>query len=662
MQSYVYEITAYLVFISFPCLDFDTSLSVPCLFVNAEFLQKSFFYFITVRHEASGTDSRLLNRSAAHSYLLQTFKFRGSKHTGNIAPTSISHRFLLFLEVRKSSNVSFAVVLQLSLIAGFAFEESCVASLLIFSMPGVQSFVAQRQQGYQNSSRQTLGAQNRVPIPRTKLENTKGKQSFHEPEATHPASPPVAGNSIHWSKQQTARTSVVQGSFDTDAEGFEDTATMSIGGSSQGYRGEGDDHGPKTDRCVAETANVILSGPQLSFRRGQEQTYHIQDFRQLDAEGSGDEADQRSYPESSDEEEDIEPDEEELMRDGILQDLNSLGFSQYLQGETCNMTQAASQPIMATPMGHSSLASGDVVQRRQKPAHSFKATGNSISSSAADPGRNLQHANHQAHERATNQNLVVPVQKVLSPSMDQLPISAQHRQFPEHYKPSRQPSISSQQTLRPTGVTRDVMATYLQPQASEERPLSAENGPINLNLGADNSPVDWSSDVGSRYDRKPAVSVDGPRTRKRARDLDYSPDQISSMTFEQLSNEPFDLASGTINACITQELSSETLAAKMDHVLAKFKDEDSKLIQRRAFFSSLSIEQYEECANLIIGRFSAIMSKLTEARQQRRRVAKDFEEEVVRREECIGGKATVVSKNLGRLKRGGEEVVRGAAL
>ena len=532
-------------------------------------------------------------------------------------------------------------------------------------MPGVQSFVAQRQQGYQNSSRQTLGAQNRVPIPRTKLENTKGRQSFYEPEATHPAKPPVAGNSIQWSKQETARTSIVQGGFDTDAEGFEDTATMSIGGSSRGYRDEGGDREQKTDRCVAETANVILSGPQLSFQRGQEQTYHIQDFRRIDAEGSGDAADQGSYPESSDEEEDTEPDEEELMRDGILQDLNSLGFSQYLQGETCNMTQAASQPIMATPVGHSSLASGNVGQRCQKPTHSFKATGNSISSSAADPGRNLQHANHQAHERATNQNLVVPVQKVLSPSMDQLPISAQHRQFSEYYKPSRQPSISSQQTLRPTGVTRDVMATYLQPQASEERPLSAENGPINLgpiNLGADNSPVDWSSDVGSRYDRKPAASVDGPRTRKRARDLDYGPDQISSMTFEQLSNEPFDLASKTTSACITQELSSETLAAKMDHVLAKFKDEDAKLVQRRAFFSSLSIEQYEECANLIIGRFSAIMTKLTEARQQRRRVTKDFEGEVARREECIGGKATVVSENLGRLKRGGEEVMRGAAL
>ena len=528
-------------------------------------------------------------------------------------------------------------------------------------MPGVQNFVAQRQQGYQNSSRQTLGAQNRVPVPRTKLENTKEKPSFHEPEANHPASAPVAGNSSHWSKQQSARTSVVQGSFDSDAEGFEDTATMSIGGSSRGYCVEGDNREQNTGRCVADTANVILSGAQLSFRRGQEQTCHIQDFRQLDAGGSGDEADQGSYPESSDEEEDAEPDVEELMRDGILQDLNSLEFSQYLQGEIRDTTQAASQPIMATPMGHSSSALGDIVQRRQKPANLCKATGNSISSSsAADPGRNLQHANHEAHERATNQNLVVPVQKVRSPSMDQLSISAQHRQFSEHYKPSRQASKISHQTLRPTGVNRDVMATYMQPQASEARPLSAQEGPVNL--GAESSPTDWSSDVGSSYDRKPAASVDGPQTRKRARDLDYSPDQISGMTFEQLSNEPFDLASGTASACITQELSMETLAAKMDYVLAKVKDEDAKSVQRRAFFSSLSMEQYEECANLIIGRFSAILSKLTEARQQRRRVAKDFEEEIARREECIGDKATVVSKNLGRLKRGGEEVVRGAAL
>ena len=64
----------------------------------------------------------------------------------------------------------------------------------------------------------------------------------------------------------------------------------------------------------------------------------------------------------------------------------------------------------------------------------------------------------------------------------------------------------------------------------------------------------------------------------------------------------------------------------------------------------------------MIRRFSDIMSKYTEARQQRRRAAKDIEEEVANREDCVRGKTTAVDKDLGRLKRGGEEVVRGAAL
>lgn len=504
-------------------------------------------------------------------------------------------------------------------------------------MPGVQSFVAQRQQGQPNPSRQLLGAQHRVPVPTTKLENIKQKPPFQRPNPNLPANPPVAGSITILSRQQAAEASAVQDGFDTDAEGFDDTATMKVGGSSRGHQSEGDDRDQISSRYGTDVPNEYLSGAQVSFRRRQEQPHQAQGSRRLDAEGSGEDG-EANLGECADDEEDEESEKEESVRDGILQDLNSSGFYQYLQGESSHTTEVAFQPVVATPVVHSELALREIVQRHQKPANPFTSRGNSVDGGAADPGVNLQRANRQARERAMKQTSAVPVQKV---------------------------QLTSRQALQPMSRARlrlgqDTVATSVQPQATEEWPLSVQTG--SSGLSDDDSAVDWDPNVNRGQDMEPTASIDGPQTRKRARDLDYSPDQISSMTFNQLTNEPFNLASDTARVSIPQELSNGTLAAKVDYILEKLKDDDTKLVHRRAFFSSLSIEQYEECANLIIQRFSDVMSKFTDARQQRRRAAKDFEEEVAKREACVRGKATVVDKDLDRLKRGGEEVVRGAAL
>ena len=348
-----------------------------------------------------------------------------------------------------------------------------------------------------------------------------------------------------------------------------------------------------------------------------------------------------------------------MIHDRILQDLNSPGFSQYLQGQTSDTTRAAFQPFVATPEAHSSLAITNVAQHSQTAAKPPKSTGNVIDRGAADSDMNLHHAHHHAHERLKDKSLSVQVQKIHGPSMEQPSLSAQRGRLFDSKSSSQQPSDKFHQTWRPTEVARDIMAAHLPPHAHEDRPLLGQNGSIDYS--AADSSVAWGSDVDNRHALTPKASFDGPQTRKRARDLDYTSDQILSMTFDQLSNEPFDLASDTDRASLPQDISSGSLNAKMDYIFEKLKDDEAKFIQRRAFFSSLSIEQYEECARLMIGRFSAIILKMTDARQHRRRVAKDFEEEVAKREDCIRGKTAIVSKNLGRLKRGGEEVVRGAA-
>ena len=524
-------------------------------------------------------------------------------------------------------------------------------------MAGVQSFVAQRHQSHQGPNRRNLGAQHRVPVPKTSLDNIERKPSLKGLNAIQSTGVPMPGRSTHWSKQQTARNPVVHGGFDTDAEDFDDTATMSTGVSSRCYQGEEDDRDQESSRYVADTPLTIFWGAQISFRHRQQHMYHVQRSKQSDTKDTAGEADEASYSESPDEEGDQESDE--LIHDRILQELNSSGFSQYLQRQTSEMTRAAFQPCVATPEVHSSLAITDVLQHSQKAAKPPKSTGNVINRGAADPKMNLQHANHQAHERLPDKSLRVPDQKVNGQSMEQRSLSAQRGRLSDLQSSSQQPSDNFHQTWRPAEVARDIMATHLLPQAHEDRPLLGQKGSIDHS--AVDASVAWGSDEDRRHAMTPKASADGLQTRKRTKDLDYSPDQILSMTFDQLCDEPFDVASDTDRPSLPQDVSSGTLTAKMDYIFEKFKDDEAKFIQRRAFFSSLSIEHYEECAKLMIGRFSAIISRLTDARQHRRRVAKDFEEEVAKREEFIRGKTAMVSKNLGRLKRGGEEVVRGAA-
>ena len=538
-------------------------------------------------------------------------------------------------------------------------------------MAGVQSFVAQRQQARLDPIRQVVGARHRVPVPTTKLESIQQEPSTQRPNPDQAAGPPAAVSTFHLSRPKSAKAPAVPGGFDTDAEGVDDTVTMSIGSTSQGHQGEGDDRNQTSSQYGVDTANVVKPGAQVPFQRGKEQPHHVLGPGRLDVEGSGEEDNEESYGESTDEEGDEESDEEELVHDEILQDLNSPGFSQfsqYLQGETTHTTEAVFQPVMATPVVRGSLASKDVVQHPQKPEKYSTFRGNSVNGGASDPNVNLQYANCGAFERVMKQTSAVPVQELKGTSIEQSSIlaqlAAQQRNVSDHHEPSPQPSITSHQTLRPksrarSGTAEDIVATSVQRQAGGGRLLPVQIGSIDVGNEAS---VDWNPNANRTHDSESTVSADCPHARKRARDLDYSADQITSMTFQQLSSERFNLASDIDRASLPQELSSGTLAAKMDYILEKLKDEDTKTLQRRAFFSSLSIEQYEECANFMICRFTDIMSKVVSARQQRRRASKDFEEKIAKREECVRGKTTVVDQDLGRLKRGGEEVVRGAAL
>ncbi|KAL8855026.1 MAG: hypothetical protein Q9221_000223 [Calogaya cf. arnoldii] len=142
--------------------------------------------------------------------------------------------------------------------------------------------------------------------------------------------------------------------------------------------------------------------------------------------------------------------------------------------------------------------------------------------------------------------------------------------------------------------------------------------------------------------------------------LDYDPETLKKMTFQQLADESFDTAPQPTkleNGNISIKDGS-TLDEKLLHLHSLEGSWERVHSQRQAFFSSLPIEQYEECGDLMAEHFSQIFSKFKKARQHKRGLAKQFEEEVAARQKLVERRTVAVGEDLDRLKRAGQDVVR----
>ena len=153
------------------------------------------------------------------------------------------------------------------------------------------------------------------------------------------------------------------------------------------------------------------------------------------------------------------------------------------------------------------------------------------------------------------------------------------------------------------------------------------------------------------------LSGAGGIIRKREIDLDYGLDQLAGMRFEQLHDEAFHANPDGREFAFPPSLIDSTLMDKLVYLVGR-DDVKNKISEQKTFLNSLPIEDYEECGDLIIERFDGIVRKFKAARRERRRVAREFELEVSRREECVREKIKAYGDDLDRLKRSGNDVVR----
>ena len=135
--------------------------------------------------------------------------------------------------------------------------------------------------------------------------------------------------------------------------------------------------------------------------------------------------------------------------------------------------------------------------------------------------------------------------------------------------------------------------------------------------GSDGSPTD---SAGTSISSSIGEGAPGKHGRKRSRDLDYSLHQLAGMDYQQLQTESFDHVPGLVPYHGLPE-ASLPLRERLRNIYPD-KTHKDKAARAKAFFASLTIDQYEECGDLLLDGFRDVMDKLREARRQKRQAAK----------------------------------------
>ena len=226
--------------------------------------------------------------------------------------------------------------------------------------------------------------------------------------------------------------------------------------------------------------------------------------------------------------------------------------------------------------------------------------------------------------------------------------------------PNRQDSVSGNPTKHlPSPAQILTQHAYQGRFDGKPRNDISQQGPTKVahTLSADGSPTDSVNN--SISDAGQVPSPNRNRNLKRPRDLDYSIHQLADMNYQQLKDESFDHVPGSAKLLAQHDLpNASLLLPERLQQLYHDKNHKDRELRARSFFSSLTIEQYEECGDLLLDGFRNVMERLKQARQQKRKAAKTMEEQIAKREEWVRKKRGIIEQDLGRLKASGSAVVK----
>ncbi len=133
---------------------------------------------------------------------------------------------------------------------------------------------------------------------------------------------------------------------------------------------------------------------------------------------------------------------------------------------------------------------------------------------------------------------------------------------------------------------------------------------------------------------------------------DYEPEKLSKMNYDQLKKESFDYDPGAGPQVFPDDLQQKSLEERLEYA-HKNLDAD----RQSAFFSSLPATEWEEAGDWLLEQFQNVIQRTRDARRKKRKLAKDFEDEVEERHKHVMKKQRQVEGAMNKMKAQGEGLV-----
>ncbi|KAI9872567.1 MAG: hypothetical protein M1830_001475 [Pleopsidium flavum] len=531
-----------------------------------------------------------------------------------------------------------------------------------------------------DSRRQAAAAQARISTPLTKLEDRPSASAFNQPERRtySPAPPPndKLGDIARATQEQFESQNGNGDGFGTDLEGVDDTTTLSniqVKDSQAEAQGRGDN------------ANT------WDTRQPNQNHYYGEEQEEYDHEDIQMEYNEERYTEGTDDEEVSGSEEEDTSGNEAIVSENDATVRPNISAAEVNRAvlkmkaEKGELPLTSSERRKAGSTTAPLQsQNGPKPAgHRHLGTSRRQAPGRAQHGMRTNGFHHMPTswesdiENETDYNTLGQAQiaadppsrrhkgrkqRKSQPQVDHILQTSQTQELPRRTKQQLHqvtPSRSMKQEQSSQLHKPDLRLNHQDSRA--ESPRSGGNAneidlvddvELNLSDAKNDEEID-------EHNNANAQAIDGhlpeePRanSKKRPLELDYDPETLRTMDYSDLKAQPFDSNPHAPPSVLPDNLSTASLPDKLQHVTTLPND------QRTQFFSSLTMTEWEDSGDWFVERFTDLVKRMKEARQAKRKLAMEFEEEITRREEAVRKAKETVEGELKTMKKGGEEVLK----
>jgi hypothetical protein len=135
-------------------------------------------------------------------------------------------------------------------------------------------------------------------------------------------------------------------------------------------------------------------------------------------------------------------------------------------------------------------------------------------------------------------------------------------------------------------------------------------------------------------------------------DCDYDPGTLDNMEYHQLKIESFDTDPRTSDHPLSTDMRQKPLKERLVHV-----QQNLDAGKQSDFFRALPTAEWEDAGDWFLDQFSDIIQRTKQARQKKRKLAQEFEDEIEKRHKHVSKKYRQVEDAMSKMQAQGEGLV-----